>query len=154
MYKLKDIISSGGTNPKINKAIDRYELSKDEKKDIINTIKNAQQGGGDISSTSSLEYWNVNNSDKVLGEIGMLFIQMRYDYNGELYIASMIDYHKSKTGTVYAISIDRTMKIMMDSETITTVGEFLVSNGLSDFSALGWIKITEEEFYDTNGILA
>ena len=30
MYKLKDIISSGGTNPKINKAIDRYELSKEE----------------------------------------------------------------------------------------------------------------------------
>lgn len=47
MYKLKDIISSGGTNPKINKAIDRYELSKDEKKDIISTIKtNVPQSGG------------------------------------------------------------------------------------------------------------
>ena len=46
MYKLKDIISSGGTNTKINKAIDRYELSKDEKKDIISTIKtNVSQGG-------------------------------------------------------------------------------------------------------------
>lgn len=154
MYKLKDIISSGGTNPKINKAIDRYELSKDEKKDIINTIKNAQQGGGDTSSTSSLEYWNVSNNNEGLGEIGMLFIQMRYDYKGTLCIASMIDYYKDKMGAVYAISIDRSMKIMMDPGTIITVDEFLASMGLSDFSALGWIKITEEEFYDTNGILA
>lgn len=110
-----------------------------------------QSGGGDAPSQPSggnMEYYNVNNNGAFIGEIGLVFTQMRYDYNGELYIASMIDYYKGKTGTVYAISIDRTMKIMMDSETITTVGEFLVSIGLSDFSALGWVKITEEEFYN------
>ena len=61
MYKLKDIISSGGTNPKINKAIDRYELSKDEKKDIISTIKtNVPQSGGSGGGLK-VEYLDLTN---------------------------------------------------------------------------------------------
>lgn len=56
MYKLKDIIASSGSNAKINKSIDRYVLSKKEKKDIIKQIQN--KGG---SSSSDIEYLQVNN---------------------------------------------------------------------------------------------
>lgn len=46
MIKLSDIIKSGGGNAKINRFINRYVLSKKEKKDIIDGIKE----GGESSS--------------------------------------------------------------------------------------------------------
>ena len=102
------------------------------------------KGGGE--SGGNIEYWKHESNIDFLSELGLFFIQMKYDYNGTLYIASMIDYYRSKMGDVHAFSIDRSMKILMEG-TITTVGEFLSSLGLSDFSALGLVQITEEEFY-------
>ena len=52
MIKLSDIIKSGGGNAKINRFINRYVLSKKEKKDIIDGIK---EGGG--SSSNDIVYY-------------------------------------------------------------------------------------------------
>lgn len=64
MYKLKDIITSGGSNTKINKSIDRYILSKKEKKDIIKNIKDNFQNNNSSTLTKGKkilsEYYYFN----------------------------------------------------------------------------------------------
>ena len=54
MIKLKEIIKSGGGNAKINRFINRYVLSKKEKNEIINEIKNIKGNGS--SSGSYIKY--------------------------------------------------------------------------------------------------
>lgn len=69
MYKLKDIIASGGSNVKINKIINRYILSKKEKKDVINVIKEGgNSGGSDNSSVENevLYYKVIENNDEII----------------------------------------------------------------------------------------
>ena len=62
MYKLKDIITSGGSNAKINKSIDRYILSKKEKKDIIKNIKNIKNNSQNNNSST------LSKGKKILSE--------------------------------------------------------------------------------------
>lgn len=52
MIKLKEIIKSGGGNAKINRFINRYVLSKKEKKDIINEIKNIKSNSSSSGNFS------------------------------------------------------------------------------------------------------
>lgn len=65
MYKLKDIIKSGGANAKINRFINKYILSKDEKKDVIKEIKNSKGGSSD-----SLYFIVDTNTTQGTEEIG------------------------------------------------------------------------------------
>lgn len=70
MYKLKDIIASSGSNAKINKSIDRYVLSKKEKKDIIKNIKDISQNNNsstqDIFKYYKFGPYNTNNEDRTI----------------------------------------------------------------------------------------
>lgn len=64
MYKLKDIIASSGSNAKINKSIDRYVLSKKEKKDIIKNIKDISQNNNSSTAQHPFEeryYFDLSN---------------------------------------------------------------------------------------------
>lgn len=59
MIKLSDIIKSGGGNAKINRFINRYVLSKKEKKDIVEAIK---EGGKSENVKKEYEYYRIINS--------------------------------------------------------------------------------------------
>lgn len=56
MIKLSDIIKSGGGNAKINRFINRYVLSKKEKKDIINGIKEGGSSENNDEDSSHICY--------------------------------------------------------------------------------------------------
>lgn len=47
MFKLIDIIKGGGSNPKLNKFLNRYVISKKEKTNLIKEIKNSKGGSSD-----------------------------------------------------------------------------------------------------------
>ena len=59
MIKLSDIIKSGGGNEKINRFINRYVLSKKEKKYIINEIKTKGSSSGG-SSKYAPRYFSID----------------------------------------------------------------------------------------------
>lgn len=69
MYKLKDIIASGGGNNKINKFINKYVLSKKEKKEIIKEIK--ENKGSNIGDSSiKYRYYKIFFDEETLKEFG------------------------------------------------------------------------------------
>ena len=63
MIKLKEIIKSGGGNAKINRFINRYVLSKKEKNEIINEIKNIKGNGSSSSVSQYDEYYEYITVD-------------------------------------------------------------------------------------------
>lgn len=159
MYKLKDIISSGGTNPKINKAIDRYELSKDEKKDIINTIKNTQQGGGDTpSGERNVEYLDfTTNPDNIaiLEIMGGFISSARANVDGieiiagGIMVASAVD---NLENNLKAVCIDKDLKFSRFGNGSYTI--YTYETWTNTFPQELWDiynsipRMTEEEFYN------
>ena len=76
MYKLKDIIASGGGNNKINKFINKYVLSKKEKKEIIKEIKENKGGSGGSCEEKEWLYYKLNretNKDMFLSMNNFLY---------------------------------------------------------------------------------
>lgn len=161
MYKLKYIISSGGTNPKINKAINRYELSKDKKKDIINSIKtNVPQSGGS-GEGSNMEYLDVSGVDFVNGgtkEGNFLMCSFMVKCNhtilgnnaivpiGQLYNAGT-----SNTTSIYALVFDFSAKYIISSgiEQINfTLKELLIQIGWTEEELAAIPRLTKEQFYN------
>ena len=63
MIKLSDIIKSGGGNAKINRFINRYVLSKQEKKDIVEAIK--ENGNNNSNNQSPYEYYEYITIDDI-----------------------------------------------------------------------------------------
>lgn len=61
MFKLIDIIKGGGSNPKLNKFLNRYVISKKEKTNLIKEIKNSK--GGSSDSLYFIIYKNSSTSD-------------------------------------------------------------------------------------------
>lgn len=77
MIKLSDIIKSGGGNAKINRFINRYVLSKKEKKDIVNEIKT--KGSSSDGSLNNAVYYKAikeYHTGDSLFEMLMSFTQM------------------------------------------------------------------------------
>lgn len=62
MFKLIDIIKGGGSNPKLNKFLNRYVISKKEKTNLIKEIKNSK-GGSSSDSLYFIIYKNSSTSD-------------------------------------------------------------------------------------------
>mgnify|MGYP006969206798 CR=1 FL=1 len=150
MYKLKDIISSGGTNPKINKAIDRYELSKDEKKDILNTIKNTAQGGGDApggSGESAWRYFNISSNPSLaqsLSEVAMLIVGTSAEMGGRVIIVACGMFLISDL-VVLGVAADASQRYE-NPRMSSDVGTVLDS--LKQMLPDGFDEITKEEFYN------
>ena len=70
MFKLIDIIKGGGSNPKLNKFLNRYVISKKEKTNIIKEIKNSKGGS---STTYNRYYKFIKSADSTIGEaLGIL----------------------------------------------------------------------------------
>lgn len=111
-----------------------------------------KKGGGGTptppSGESTIEYWDCSAQSGVLGEISLFFIQMKYSFKGAGFVASFVDYKDENFTTApTAISLDRSMLVNLEG-TIQSVGEWLSAFGLDDFTQLGWVRITKEEFYN------
>ena len=90
MIKLSDIIKSGGGNAKINRFINKYVLSKKEKKDVIEAVKASGGEGGSSSKKGEYLYYkttyeNFNAAVQLLMITDFRIIDWIYDdnYNGE-----------------------------------------------------------------------
>lgn len=91
MFKLIDIIKGGGSNPKLNKFLNRYVISKKEKTNLIKLIKNSKGGSSD-----SLYF--IANIQDVSGNYAPIV-----DYIGVL--ASTVSFANSGTGGyIYTIN--------------------------------------------------
>ena len=66
MFKLIDIIKGSGSNPKLNKFLNRYVISKKEKTNLIKEIKNSK--GGSSDSLYFIIYKNSSTSDIINSE--------------------------------------------------------------------------------------
>lgn len=106
MIKLSDIIKSGGGNAKINRFINRYVLSKKEKKDIINEIK--EGGGSSISENKKYFKPNINITKLELSEYiegnlyqGLGNIPIR---NLTVYSGFTLNYISSINGLLYCVT--------------------------------------------------
>lgn len=149
MYKLKDIISSGGTNPKINKAIDRYELSKDEKKDIINTIKNTQQGD-EVSSLEYIRQEDLSESSIAINHLmrqGAQFIKVKFNNQIAISPAGLLFGVPADRLELIALGIDFNAKVIA-TNVFMTFKENLISQGVTQEELDAIPRITKEEFYN------
>lgn len=79
MIKLSDIIKSGGGNAKINRFINRYVLSKKEKKDIVEAVKESEKGSSSNNSENidikCFEYIRIAGADLIY-DLNQDFINM------------------------------------------------------------------------------
>lgn len=87
MFKLSDIIKSGGGNAKINRFINRYVLSKKEKKDIINGIKESEGSSSEIK----YKYYSIPITDAgyIVG-MCITVVPTLVRYNGSFAMGSYI----------------------------------------------------------------
>ena len=98
-------------------------------------------------SGSNVEYWDCGAQSEIIGEISLFFLQMKYSMQGLGYVASFVDYKDERLTTApTAISLDRSMLVNLEG-TLQSVGEWLAAFGVDDFSQLGWVQITKEQFY-------
>lgn len=103
MIKLSDIIKSGGGNAKINRFINRYVLSKKEKKDIINEIK---EGGGSSSINENKKYFKAIKDLKKVSDVHPFINPRLSDRYGEYPIKSPTYAIVDGPTTVYLYYID------------------------------------------------
>ena len=73
MIKLSDIIKSGGGNAKINRFINRYVLSKKEKKDIVEAIKENNDGENQNNFGTDFLYLKSTTSIKSADSIPVFY---------------------------------------------------------------------------------
>lgn len=150
MYKLSDIISKGGNNDKINKFINRYVVSKKEKEDIIEAIKN-KNSSSDVSSSNYI-YLNVENLEyydkiKLIACSNLVFISL----NGEElivpsgYILANVDAYATFVSATIKLCIDLNLKVCALSLGTISIKDF--ANQLIGINIDDYDKITEEEFY-------
>ena len=148
MIKLKEIIKSGGGNTKINRFINRYVLSKKEKNEIINEIKNIKGNGS--SSGSSIKYVPKYYSIKEdipdeYREIVLFGSTVKYKCNNKLYINPT----STITGdslTLVGVSFNP-IHTEITNGYVDSIEELLIILGKSEL-VLSYIeRITEKEYY-------
>ena len=146
MYKLKDIISSRGRNPKINKALDRYELSKDEKKDIINTIKMCNKNS-DIEGLSEWKYYDIKDIDTTRRTAwGSLSAIAKFNAGSSIVIMPpLASYLDNISVTPVAVAINTQARLITEDADIL-LGELITNVYLP--TDLLVTEITKEEFYN------
>lgn len=101
MIKLSDIIKSGG-NAKINRFINRYVLSKKEKKDIINEIKN----NGSSSVNENIKYFKTVKDTKEISDVHVFINPRLSDRYGEYPIKNPTYTIVDGPTTIYLYHID------------------------------------------------
>ena len=163
MYKLKDIIKSGGGNAKINRFINKYILSRDEKKDVIKEIQNSK---GDNSSTIYNRYYRlIKPLDDSVGNAIQLLINknsniFKVDFNGnyKYTIASVFSGDISGNPDIKAFQFTPVLMGYMygDFRLCKDINDFIYLYGLvhdnsSLLSILDYIEeITADEFFNLN----
>lgn len=148
MFKLIDIIKRGGSNPKLNKFLNRYVISKKEKTNLIKEIKNSKGG-----SSSDGEYYKfiTHNSLNDMKQMACLFKYKNMIANEHIIESSDIytNYDNYKAFCFMPINICTSEGCRYIKSLITFLKE---AYGIEDMSAIGIQPITKEEFYDLNNI--
>lgn len=153
MYKLKDIIASGGKNPKINKAIDRYELSNKEKKDIIDEVKNISCSGGGTSSGDDCENMYISYNKDNAEDFGAFMFASLYgalwkgvpNNGGEKVIANFYIVEQLGGIVAEAAMIPISEKTLSADGTIMTYKDMIAD---MESKGVSFNRITKEEFYN------
>lgn len=112
---------------------------------------NVQSGGsgGDAPSQPSggnMEYWDVTAAPGGASEISQFLLLLKYTKNELPYIQSIVSLRHSSV-TPIAVALDRSVKMANSTDGVMSVGEIFQQQGVPEFSAIGWVQITEEEFY-------
>ena len=169
MIKLSDIIKSGGGNEKLNRFINRYVLSKKEKKDIINEIKTKGSSSGGSSkyapryfsidwakcSEEWLKVFDIAN-DTYIGMQPFASVKVSH---GEIVIISSYGTFSDAVSAVkafsyipcYAKNVGLPFNIPTDiftfEQCIEVINSLLPMMGQSILTLDGITEITEEEYY-------
>lgn len=131
-------IIEGDINLKTSSEIHKSELSV------------PQSGGGDAPSQPSggnMEYWDVTADPDGASEISPFLLLLKYTRNELQYIQSIVSIRSSGV-TPIAVAFDRTVKVANSNKEVVTVGEYFQQMGFPEFSSVGWVQITEEQFYN------
>ena len=163
MDKLKDIIKSAGGNAKINRFINKYILSRDEKKDVIKEIQNSK---GDNSSTTYNRYYRlIKPIDNIIANaIQLLFaknsniIKVEYNGNYEYAITSVFSGDISGDPDIKAFQFTPVLMdyIYGDRRLCKDINDFIYLYGLTNDNSLllpilDYIEeITADEFFNLN----
>lgn len=160
MLKLSDIIKSGGGNAKINRFINRYVLSKKEKKDIVDEIKTISSSSGSGSGGSSgegnklIEYLYLKTSLSNLS-VGMLTIYLE----NAIILAYKGVNQMSTSGSILEISFGSSYASTTLPKVIKVLKGVFVKNGTlydctsfdklvetNNLNTSNFSEITEEEY--------
>ena len=152
MIKLSDIIKSGG-NAKINRFINRYVLSKKEKKDIVDKIKNNKHSSSGNVIKHVPKYYIIKDgvSDDIREAITAYGSTAKVERNGKYYITIImgaVDNHSYNTvgisfNPLYFKPDDEGDMLYIDS-----LEDFYIQMSGSDAEILQCVeRITEEEYY-------
>lgn len=150
MIKLSDIIKSGGGNAKINRFINRYVLSKKEKKDIVNEIKTKGSSSGGSSIKYIPKYYSIEKSfpDGLKDFLSAFVSTIKEDYNGKMYISSVLSINDSSL-TLIGFSFNpiyvELFGVNRYVDSIEDLCTFL--EGDVDLILQNIKRITEEEYY-------
>lgn len=105
-------------------------------------------GSGGGESGSNVEYWSMPTNVELINEVALLFLLIKGKVDGNINIFSA--WNLSTPNIVpTAFAIDREIEIVVEGAKMK-VSAFLENMGMPDFSTLGWVQITKEQFYDLN----
>lgn len=111
-------------------------------------IKSISVGGGESGGESAMEYWDVSANVGVLSELALFvpWVKTSSEYGIDILSA----YHlETKNIQPKAIAMDRDAIIVLEGSKMT-ISDFLEASGLPNFTQLGWVRLTKEQFYDLN----
>lgn len=165
MFKLIDVIKGGGSNPKLNKFLNRYVISKKEKINLIKEIKNSKGG----SSTIHTRYYKfIKPAEQVIGDsLGILLI-----HNSPFLKVESDTQYNYVIGSMHSGTLNLENPTIIKAFQFTPVvtgninGEYRLAKDIEDFiylyklanatdlsPILDYIEeITAEEFFDLNTI--
>lgn len=114
--------------------------------DFAEEIKGISGGGGD--APSAMEYWDVSANVGALSELALFCTWAKASSEYGISILSAY-YLETKDIQPKAIALDKDAIIAMEGSKMT-ISDFFEASGLPDFTQLGWVRITKEQFYDLN----
>lgn len=175
MFKLIDIIKGGGSNPKLNKFLNRYVISKKEKTNLIKEIKNSK--GGSSDSLYFIIYKNSSTSDiigsdalgvitnacsganvETVGYTYFINVPIAYMFLGPTYQPEKFMCFKINLGHIESYKSNESLlgtTISFDINSKEDVYNIVANDTNVDINIVKkeMIEITEEQFFDKEWLL-
>lgn len=143
MFKLIDIIKGGGSNPKLNKFLNRYVISKKEKTNLIKEIKNSKGG----NSSSDMEYYKVDG----MPTSSVIALYKIKNSNG-IKIQGVAEERSEYTKAIAYAPISHNGVIYNNlKDVFIAMSEGVTEEEIEEMFSM-FTPITKEEFYDLNNV--